>query len=121
MGRRDVWGILRLRESVSDFTSSTTDCLAQVRHPYVGVGSELVAKELASLVGVVVLPGSFFNPPFDDIREDHYLRFCESYHRKQDKVLLILPVAIANVRLDKLRLVPARLRKLDEMWSSLSS
>jgi aspartate/methionine/tyrosine aminotransferase len=54
-----------------------TDEIPQVRHPYPGVGSELVAKRLASIVGVVVLPGSFFNPPFDDIKDDRYLRFCE--------------------------------------------
>lgn len=48
----------------------------QVRHPYEGASSELVAARLAEHVGVVVLPGTFFGPPFADIDEDRYLRFC---------------------------------------------
>ncbi|KAK4052052.1 hypothetical protein OIV83_002346 [Microbotryomycetes sp. JL201] len=75
---------------------------AYVMHPFERVSSEEVAKELASKVGVVVLPGTFFSPGFEDVDQDRYLRF-----------------SIANVDVDTLRKVPSRLNKLVEMWSSL--
>lgn len=51
----------------------------QVKHPFGSSPSQLVAARLASLAGVVVLPGSFFSPrlPGDDAaQDDRYLRFC---------------------------------------------
>lgn len=53
---------------------------AYVKHPFAGASSELVASRLAQHVGVVVLPGTFFCPPFEgaDVNEDRYIRFCKS-------------------------------------------
>jgi len=80
---------------------------AWVRHPFEGVGSEVVAARLGEHVGLVVLPGesnatqgapfvrvkpssptdlsshrgltgSFFCPPFDDVKDDRFIRFCKA-------------------------------------------
>ncbi|GAA5826270.1 hypothetical protein JCM11251_007233 [Rhodosporidiobolus azoricus] len=75
---------------------------AYVKHPYPGASSEFVASRLASLVGVVVLPGTFFSPPFESVDDDRFIRF-----------------SIANVSSAILQQVPARLRKLNALWPSL--
>ncbi|BGO98388.1 hypothetical protein RTG_00833 [Rhodotorula toruloides ATCC 204091] len=75
---------------------------AYVKHPYAGVPSEVVAKRLGEYVGVVVLPGTFFSPPFENVDEDRYIRF-----------------AVANVSEETLRLVPARLEELNKLWPTL--
>ncbi|KAL8291624.1 hypothetical protein RQP46_001882 [Phenoliferia psychrophenolica] len=75
---------------------------AYVRHPFPGVPSEVVAARLAQYVGVVVLPGTFFGPKFENVDDDRFIRF-----------------SIANVSLETLKLVPARLVALNEMWGSL--
>ncbi|BGP13189.1 hypothetical protein JCM10213_000231 [Rhodosporidiobolus nylandii] len=76
---------------------------AYVKHPFPGASSQLVAQRLAQHVGVVVLPGTFFSPPFADVGDDRYIRF-----------------SIANVDEQTLRHVPARLRKLNALWPSLT-
>ncbi|SGY67373.1 BQ5605_C004g02770 [Microbotryum silenes-dioicae] len=76
---------------------------AYVKHPFKRSSSELVASRLGSQVGIVVLPGTFFGPEFDNIDDDRYIRF-----------------SIANVSIKMLQLVPARLRRLNEIWDSLS-
>ncbi|GAA5968566.1 hypothetical protein JCM3765_003513 [Sporobolomyces pararoseus] len=76
---------------------------AYVKHPFEGSSSEQVAKMLASKVGVIALPGTFFSPPFKDVKEDRFIRF-----------------SIANVSTEVLQQVPPRLRKLNEIWSSLA-
>ncbi|GAA5894730.1 uncharacterized protein JCM6883_002192 [Sporobolomyces salmoneus] len=76
---------------------------AYVKHPFEGTSSEEVAKRLASEVGVITLPGTFFSMPFVDVREDRFIRF-----------------SIANVSTEILRQVPERLKKLNEIWSTLS-
>ncbi|GAA6015675.1 hypothetical protein JCM10207_008168 [Rhodosporidiobolus poonsookiae] len=75
---------------------------AYVKHPFPGAPSELVASRLGKHVGVVVLPGTFFSPPFENVNDDRFIRF-----------------SIANVSEAVLRQVPARLRKLNELWPSL--
>ncbi|GAA5914213.1 hypothetical protein JCM6882_004752 [Rhodosporidiobolus microsporus] len=75
---------------------------AYVKHPFPGASSELVASRLGALVGVVLLPGTFFSPPFEDVNDDRFIRF-----------------SIANVSEDILRQVPSRLRKLNAIWPSL--
>ncbi|GAA5932065.1 hypothetical protein JCM3775_004231 [Rhodotorula graminis] len=77
---------------------------AYVKHPFAGSSSELVASRLGEHVGVVVLPGTFFSPPFANVDDDRYIRF-----------------SIANVDERTLRLVPDRLRELNALWPSLSS
>ncbi|GAA6008556.1 hypothetical protein JCM11491_003347 [Sporobolomyces phaffii] len=79
-----------------------SDYFAYVQHPFEGTSSESVARMLASQVGVVALPGTFFSPPFADINEDRYIRF-----------------SIANVSTEVLRQVPARLARLNELWPTL--
>lgn len=64
---------------------------AYVRHPFESTSSELVAQSLAALVGVVVLPGSFFRPQ-EEGQNDRDLRF-----------------SIANVESAKLETLAARL------------
>lgn len=88
MGGRDWCWLLRLCPSSSQllivryfFADQTEDLLSspvQVKHPFTGVSSERVAKRLASKVGVIALPGSFFSPPFENAEDDSYIRFCES-------------------------------------------
>lgn len=51
---------------------------AYVKHPFPGASSELVASRLGQYVGVTVLPGTFFAPPFENVEDDRYLRFCGS-------------------------------------------
>ncbi|GAA6029926.1 hypothetical protein JCM8097_009172 [Rhodosporidiobolus ruineniae] len=79
---------------------------AYVKHPFPAVPSQLVAQRLGEHVGVVVLPGAFFSPPFEgeDVGEDRYIRF-----------------SIANVAESVLRQVSDRLRKLNELWPSLEA
>ncbi|GAA5857622.1 hypothetical protein JCM8547_004302 [Rhodosporidiobolus lusitaniae] len=77
---------------------------AYVKHPFPSFPSQLVAARLGEHVGVVVLPGTFFSPPFEDVGEDRYIRF-----------------SIANVSLSTLSLVPARLRHLNDLWPTLPS
>ncbi|ORY54484.1 pyridoxal phosphate-dependent transferase [Leucosporidium creatinivorum] len=75
---------------------------AYVKHPFSGVSSEVVASRLGQYVGITVLPGTFFSPPFANIDDDRYIRF-----------------SIANVSADTLKKVPERLVKLNELWESL--
>ncbi|GAA5828231.1 hypothetical protein JCM3770_005411 [Rhodotorula araucariae] len=77
---------------------------AYVRHPFAGAPSARVAARLGAQVGVVVLPGTFFSPPFADVQEDRYIRF-----------------SIANVDEDTLRKVPDRLRELNALWPALEA
>ncbi|BGP22076.1 aspartate aminotransferase [Rhodotorula toruloides] len=77
---------------------------AYVKHPFAGVPSELVARRLGERVGVVVLPGTFFSPPFENVDEDRYIRF-----------------AVANVSEETLRLIPARLEELNKLWPTLKA
>ncbi|KAI5477786.1 aspartate aminotransferase [Pseudohyphozyma bogoriensis] len=72
---------------------------AYVKHPFPGASSELVASRLGSKVGIVVLPGTFFSKPFEDVNDDRYIRF-----------------SIANVSAETLKAVPARLIALNDMW-----
>ncbi|KAK4051287.1 hypothetical protein OIO90_004768 [Microbotryomycetes sp. JL221] len=76
---------------------------AYVQHPFKGISSMIVAERLAKQVGLIVLPGTFFNSKFENVQDDQYLRF-----------------SIANVSQETLKLVPDRLNKLCEMWDSLS-
>ncbi|CEQ39352.1 SPOSA6832_00879, partial [Sporobolomyces salmonicolor] len=76
---------------------------AYVKHPFPGASSELVASRLGEHVGVVVLPGTFFSPPFADVHDDRYIRF-----------------SIANVSNETLKKVPERLTALNRLWPSLS-
>ncbi|GAA5855373.1 hypothetical protein JCM9279_001702, partial [Rhodotorula babjevae] len=46
-----------------------------VKHPFAGSSSELVAVRLGEHVGVFVLPGTFFSPPFANVDDDRYIRF----------------------------------------------
>lgn len=71
---------------------------AYVRHPFESVSSELVARGLAALVGIVVLPGSFFRPQ-EEARIDRDLRF-----------------SIANVESVKLETLAARLILFTHLW-----
>lgn len=48
-----------------------------MRHPFPGVSSEDVAARLAEHVGVICLPGTFFNPKFENVDDDRFIRFCE--------------------------------------------
>ncbi|GAA5978985.1 hypothetical protein JCM10908_002760 [Rhodotorula pacifica] len=75
---------------------------AYVKHPFKGASSELVSQRLAEQVGIITLPGTFFSPSFGDLNEDRYIRF-----------------SIANVNEATLRRVPARLKKLNELWETL--
>ncbi|BGP37128.1 hypothetical protein JCM10450v2_001036 [Rhodotorula kratochvilovae] len=77
---------------------------AYVKHPFPGAPSQRVAAALGAKVGVVVLPGTFFSPPFDNVEEDRYIRF-----------------SIANVNEETLRKVPDRLRELNALWPSLQA
>lgn len=96
---------------------------AQVKHPFPGAPSELVAARLGEHAGVIVLPGTFFSPPFADVNEDRYLRFCEFDTGTCVMVsvadLTSISQAIANVSSETLEKVPARLTKLNEIWESL--
>ncbi|GAA5832893.1 hypothetical protein JCM3766R1_007080 [Sporobolomyces carnicolor] len=75
---------------------------AYVKHPFQGTSSEHVAKMLASKVGVIALPGTFFSPPFTDVDKDRFIRF-----------------SIANVSTETLSRVPPRLTRLNEIWPTL--
>ncbi|PWN45299.1 PLP-dependent transferase [Ceraceosorus guamensis] len=71
---------------------------AYVSHPWARVSSETVAKELAQRVGVVVLPGAFFTPAQSRESAAQRLRF-----------------SIANVCIDRLQELPARLELISQM------
>jgi len=86
MGSRDGCRLFRLCSSLSLASSPLgaklmlQQSIEQVKHPFTGVSSELVAKRLARKAGVIALPGSFFSPSFKDVNDDAYIRFCESSH-----------------------------------------
>jgi aspartate/methionine/tyrosine aminotransferase len=63
-------------QSSRSFQPFFTHSAEQVRHPFPSVPSHLVASRLAKHSGVVVLPGTFFSPPFENVDDDRYLRFC---------------------------------------------
>ncbi|SCV72646.1 BQ2448_4183 [Microbotryum intermedium] len=100
---------------------------AYVKHPFKESSSELVASRLGSQVGIVVLPGTFFGPNFENVDDDRYIRFCESWWTRSTSIGRLKTfaehtlglLAIANVSIDTLQLVPARLRRLNEVWDSL--
>ncbi|GAA5873313.1 hypothetical protein JCM16303_001089 [Sporobolomyces ruberrimus] len=94
----------KLLEDVEGWTVETgsSGYFVYVKHPFEGTPSETVSKMLASKVGVIALPGTFFSPPFKDVKEDRYIRF-----------------SIANVSNDILQQVPSRLKKLNDIWSTL--
>ncbi|UZJ56109.1 hypothetical protein CBS101457_005429 [Exobasidium rhododendri] len=71
---------------------------AYVGHPFADTPSELVARGLAALVGVLVLPGSFFRP----VAEAHLDRD--------------LRISIANVEARKLDTLAARLLLFHALW-----
>jgi len=73
---------------------------AYVGHPFADAPSELVARGLAALVGVVVLPGSFFRP-VEKAQTDRDMRF-----------------SIANVESSKLDTLAARLLLLHALWTN---
>lgn len=73
---------------------------AYVRHPFPDTPSEIVARGLAALVGVVVLPGSFFRPTLE-AKDDRDLR-----------------VSIANVESSKLDTLGSRFLLLHALWTS---
>lgn len=73
---------------------------AYVRHPFPDTPSQVVARGLAALVGVVVLPGSFFRPT-SEAKDDRDLR-----------------VSIANVESSKLDTLGARFLLLHALWTS---
>lgn len=73
---------------------------AYVRHPFADTPSEVVARGLAALVGVVVLPGSFFRPTSEG-KDDRDLR-----------------ISIANVESSKLDSLGARFLLLYALWTS---
>jgi hypothetical protein len=72
---------------------------AYVEHPFADTPSEVVARGLAALVGVLVLPGSFFRP-VKDAPLDRDLR-----------------ISIANVESSKLDSLAPRLLLLHALWS----
>lgn len=72
---------------------------AYVQHPFADVKSEIVARGLAALVGVVVLPGSFFRPKEEETDRD-------------------LRISIANVSSELLDTLAARLLLLHALWKS---
>lgn len=73
---------------------------AYIRHPFPDAPSELVARGLAALVGVVVLPGSFFRP-VKEADQDRDLR-----------------ISIANVERSKLETLGARFLLLHALWTA---
>ena len=73
---------------------------AYIRHPFQDTSSLLVGRGLAALVGVVVLPGSFFRPKEDE-ESDRDLRF-----------------SIANVESAKLETLSARLILFTYLWKT---
>jgi aspartate/methionine/tyrosine aminotransferase len=70
-----------------------------VEHPFQDTSSELVARGLAALVGVLVLPGSFFRP-VAEAQSDRDLR-----------------ISIANVEASKLDTIAARLLLFHALWT----
>lgn len=73
---------------------------AYVRHPFGDTSSETVARGLAALTGVVVLPGSFFRP------------------KKGASLDRDLRISVANVESSKLDTLAARLLLLYALWTS---
>lgn len=76
---------------------------AFLRHPFDTVPSEKVAQALAELVGVVVLPGSFFGPK-------------DAKSMGKDEAGSRLRVSVANVATERLAKLPERLALLSELW-----
>lgn len=76
-----------------------------LKHPFHGCPSEKVAQALAELVGVVVLPGSFFMPPDQPAKS-----------ADPDSPASRLRLSVANVSSEKLALLPERLAILSELW-----
>ena len=67
--------------------ASVGACFANLKHPFPGVPSWKVARELAMTRGVLALPGSYFGPG-----QDEHMRF-----------------AFANVGVETITELPARL------------
>ncbi|KAM0749954.1 PLP-dependent transferase [Meredithblackwellia eburnea MCA 4105] len=101
VGRAEVF--VKGIEGVEGWEVATVGAyFAYVRHPFEGFTSEQVGQRLAQFAGIIVLPGTFFGPKFDNVEDDRYLRF-----------------SIANVSSEVLHLVPVRLTALNKMWDSL--
>ena len=86
---------------------------AYVKHPFDGVPSEKVAEALASLVGVVTLPGTFFMPPGAVACQAD----ADSSKAQADVSGTRLRISIANVSSERLALLPERLAILSELWA----
>ncbi len=96
--RRELF--TRLLEGTGYTVESCGAYYAFVRHPFTEeLDSESVAKAMAGLVGVVVLPGAFFMPPRSTDESGKRLRF-----------------SIANVSKERLQELPQRLHELSRLW-----
>lgn len=93
-------GIAKSPSGLGWKTLSAGGYYAYVRHPFPDAPSELVARGLALLSGVVVLPGSFFRPAAA-AQADRDLRF-----------------SIANVESRRLDTLAARLVLFTRLWQA---
>ncbi|KAK0560883.1 hypothetical protein OC844_003503 [Tilletia horrida] len=72
---------------------------AFVKTPFQDASGEEVARALAGLVGVIVLPGSFFMPEGSTDPSAHRIR-----------------ISVANVSAERLKELPSRLVMLTQLW-----
>ncbi|KAN0063238.1 hypothetical protein ACQY0O_004402 [Thecaphora frezii] len=86
-----------------------------LRHPFDDTPSEKVAEALAKLVGVVLLPGSFFMPPGSPCTEKDAAAAASCPEDANDSGAW-LRVSIGNAPIDRLRGLPERLALFSELW-----